>query len=178
LPSFWVTGWAYLLYFLVFIFIVGTAIYVLFVIYHLKSRMGMEHQLTELKLRFFTDISHELRTPLTLISAPVEHMLSRNDLSPQMRDDLVLVERNTNRMLRLINQILDFVKIQNRKMDLRVEELSIGAEVARIMENFKSLAAEHQIDFSLDDRSQGELIYLDLDKFEKIVFNLLSNAFK
>jgi signal transduction histidine kinase/ligand-binding sensor domain-containing protein/DNA-binding NarL/FixJ family response regulator len=178
LPSFWVTGWAYIIYFIGFIIIIGISGYILFVIYHLKNSVAIEHQLTELKLKFFTDISHELRTPLTLIAAPVEHMLQQDDLPQATKDELKLVERNTDRMLRLINQILDFVKIQNRKMDLRVEEIEIGQAVAKIMENFKSLANDHKIDFTLDDQTNGEVVYLDMDKFEKIVFNLLSNAFK
>jgi signal transduction histidine kinase/ligand-binding sensor domain-containing protein/DNA-binding response OmpR family regulator len=178
LPSFWVTAWAYILYFIGFVIIISISGYILFIIYRLKNSVAIEHQLTELKLKFFTDISHELRTPLTLIAAPVEHMLAQDDLPAKTKEELRLVERNTDRMLRLINQILDFVKIQNRKMDLRVEEVEIGNVVAKIMENFKSLAVDHRIDFSLDDRSNGEVLYLDMDKFEKIVFNLLSNAFK
>jgi signal transduction histidine kinase/CheY-like chemotaxis protein/AraC-like DNA-binding protein len=178
LPSFWVTGWAYIIYFIGFIIIIGVSGYILFVIYHLKNSVAIEHQLTELKLRFFTDISHELRTPLTLIAAPVEHMLQQDDLPQKTKDELKLVQRNTDRMLRLINQILDFVKIQNRKMDLRVEEIEIGQAVAKIMENFKSLANDHKIEFTLDDQTNNEVVYLDMDKFEKIVFNLLSNAFK
>lgn len=178
LPSFWVTGWAYLIYFVMIILIVAIGAYVLFVIYHLKNRVTMEHQLAELKLRFFTDISHELRTPLTLIAAPVEHMLNDEEFPKKYKGEMELVNRNTDRMLRLINQILDFVKIQNRKMDLRVEEVQIGAAVAKIMYNFKLLATEHHIAFALDDQTDGETVYLDVDKFEKIVFNLLSNAFK
>ncbi|MFT3738138.1 MAG: hybrid sensor histidine kinase/response regulator transcription factor [Breznakibacter sp.] len=178
LPSFWVTGWAYLIYFVVIVLIVAIGAYILFVIYHLKNRVTMEHQLTELKLRFFTDISHELRTPLTLIAAPVEHMINDESLPGKFKDEMRLVSRNTDRMLRLINQILDFVKIQNRKMDMRVEEVPIGATVAKIMGNFRSLASDHHIDFTLNDQTNGETVYLDIDKFEKIVFNLLSNAFK
>ena len=73
--------------------------------------------MTDMKLRFFTDISHELRTPLTLISGPVEYVLEHTQLPADAREQLQVVERNTNRMLRLINQILDFRKIQNKNED-------------------------------------------------------------
>ena len=76
----------------------------------------MEQQLANIKLRFFTDISHELRTPLTLISSPVTEVLENEPLSPSAREHLTLVHQNTERMLRLMNQILDFRKIQNQKM--------------------------------------------------------------
>ena len=80
--------------------------YVLFTIYRLKHEVQMEHTLTQMKLRFFTDISHELRTPLTLIAGPVDYILHNEKVNPEVKEQLQLVERNTNRMLRLINEIL------------------------------------------------------------------------
>lgn len=85
----------------------------------------MEQQLANIKLRFFTDISHELRTPLTLISSPVTEVLENEPLSPSAREHLTLVHQNTERMLRLMNQILDFRKIQNQKMKLLIEETDL-----------------------------------------------------
>lgn len=95
--------------------IIITAVYILFTIYRLKHEVVVEQHMTDMKLRFFTDISHELRTPLTLISGPVEYVLEHTQLPADAREQLQVVERNTNRMLRLINQILDFRKIQNKK---------------------------------------------------------------
>ncbi|MBN2745027.1 MAG: response regulator [Marinilabiliaceae bacterium] len=178
LPSFWETAWAYVVYFLFFMFVVALGGYILFIIYRLKGRVSLEHHLAELKLTFFTNISHELRTPLTLIAGPVEHMLESQSLPAQTREELVVVQSNTRRMLRLINQILDFVKIQNKKMQLKVEEVLLADVTQSIMTNFTTLAAEHDIDFSLTDLTNGSRIYVDVDKYEKIVFNLLSNAFK
>lgn len=114
LPSFWETPWAYLLYVLALLLVVFIAVYILSTIYRLKHRVAMEHQLTDMKLRFFTDISHELRTPLTLISAPLEYIMGRKELSHEVKEQLTVVDRNTKRMLRLVNQILDFRKIQNK----------------------------------------------------------------
>lgn len=178
LPSFWETPIAYMLYVLILILIVVTAVYILFTIYRLKHRVLMEHQMTDMKLRFFTDISHELRTPLTLIVGPVENVLNNLSLSNEVREQLKVVEKNTNRMLRLINQILDFRKIQNKKMKLRVQCIDLIPFTRRIMDNFEGLAAEKQITFRLTATENRYTLWADADKYEKIIFNLLSNAFK
>ena len=83
--------------------------------------------MTDLKLRFFTDISHELRTPLTLISGSIEEIVERGQLQKSGTENMQVARRNVNRMLRLVNQILDFRKIQNKKMKLLVEESDIIA---------------------------------------------------
>ena len=178
LPSFWETPFAYFLYVLFFIMIIVAAVYILFTIYRLKHEVSVEQQMTDMKLRFFTDISHELRTPLTLISGPVEYILGNTKLPDDAREQLQVVERNTNRMLRLINQILDFRKIQNRKMKMQVQRMDVVAFTRKIMANFESVAEEHQIDFLFETEKEELYLWVDADKFEKIVFNLLSNAFK
>lgn len=178
LPSFWETPFAYFLYILFFIMIIVAAVYILFTIYRLKHEVSVEQQVTDMKLRFFTDISHELRTPLTLISGPVEYVLENTKLPDDAREQLQVVERNTNRMLRLINQILDFRKIQNRKMKMQVQRINVVAFTRKIMENFEAVAEEHQIDFLFETEKDELYLWVDADKFEKIVFNLLSNAFK
>lgn len=138
----------------------------------------MEQQMTDMKLRFFTDISHELRTPLTLISGPVEYVLENTPLPDDAREQLQVVERNTNRMLRLINQILDFRKIQNRKMKMQVQRINVVAFTRKIMESFDAMAEERHIDFLFETEKEELYLWVDADKYEKIVFNLLSNAFK
>lgn len=178
LPSFWETPFALFLYILLFLLIIITAVYVLFTIYRLKHEVSVEQQVTNIKLRFFTDISHELRTPLTLISGPVEYVLENTKLPDDAREQLLVVERNTNRMLRLINQILDFRKIQNHKMKMQVQRINVVAFTRKIMSNFDSVAEEHQIDFMFETEKEELYLWVDADKFEKIVFNLLSNAFK
>ena len=150
----------------------------MFTIYRLKHEVSVEQQMTNMKLRFFTDISHELRTPLTLISGPVEYVLSNKRLPADVREQLQVVERNTNRMLHLINQILDFRKIQNRKMKMQVQRVDVVAFTRKVMENFDSVAEEHRIDFLFETEKPGLYLWIDADKYEKIIFNLLSNAFK
>ena len=178
LPTFWETYWAWLLYFILFILFTASIVYVLFYIYRLRHRVDMEQQLANIKLRFFTDISHELRTPLTLISSPVTEVLENEPLSPSAREHLTLVHQNTERMLRLMNQILDFRKIQNQKMKLLIEETDLIPLLQKVMSSFKSIAEEKNINYQLTSTIQSVYSWVDRDKFEKIFFNLLSNAFK
>ena len=97
----------------------------MFTIYRLKHEVSVEQQVSDIKLRFFTNISHELRTPLTFMACPVEYVLKNKTLPDDVREQLHVVERNTDRMLRLVNQILDFRKIQKNKMKLRIEQIDI-----------------------------------------------------
>jgi len=178
LPTFWETYWAWILYVLLFILFTAAIVYTIFYIYRLHNQINLEHQLSNIKLRFFTDISHELRTPLTLISSPISEILEHESLSPNARKHLTLVHKNTERMLRLMNQILDFRKIENKKMKVLLEKSDIITLLQRVMDNFLLIAEEKHIDFRL--HSQPDIIsgWIDQDKFEKIFFNLISNAFK
>lgn len=178
LPSFWETPVAYLLYVFLVLLIIFVAVYILFTIYRLKHEVSVEQQISDIKLRFFTNISHELRTPLTLIAGPVEQVLKNDKLPADAREQLVVVERNTNRMLRLVNQILDFRKIQNKKMKMQVQRVDVVAFVRKVMGNFEAVAEEHRIDFLFQTEKEQLYLWVDADKLEKIVFNLLSNAFK
>ncbi|NDV80393.1 hybrid sensor histidine kinase/response regulator transcription factor [Bacteroides sp. 51] len=178
LPTFWETAWAWALYFTLFIMLTGTIVYVLFYIYRLRHRINMEQQLSNIKLRFFTDISHELRTPLTLISTPVTEVLEHEPLTPTAQKHLLLVQKNTNRMLELINQILDFRKIQNKKMKVLVEETEVSEQLHKIASCFQHIAKEKHIEFDIPNSTKSQYLWVDRDKFEKIFYNLLSNAFK
>ena len=178
LPSFWETPWAYLLYVLFVALIIFIATYILFTFFRLKHKVIVEQQISDIKLRFFTNISHELRTPLTLIAGPIEQILQNGHFKEEEKEQLTLVERNTNRMLHLVNQILDFRKIQNNKMKMQVQQVNLIPFIHHIMENFNCLADQHQIDFKMITRLYSLNIWADVDKLEKILFNLLSNAFK
>ena len=167
-----------MLYVLFILIIILVAVYILFTIYRLKHEVSVEQQISDIKLRFFTNISHELRTPLTLIAGPVEQVLKNDKLPADAREQLVVVERNTNRMLRLVNQILDFRKIQNKKMKMQVQRVDIVPFVRKVMDNFEAVAEEHRIDFLFQTEKEHLYLWVDADKLEKIVFNLLSNAFK
>lgn len=177
LPSFWETGWAYFLYILSLCFFIAVFTYIFFVIYRLRNKVSMEQQIADIKLRFFTNISHELRTPLTLIIGPIEKILQKQ-LSQEIQDDLMLVKENTNRMLRLVNQLLDFRKVQNQKMKLKVSEVDLSVFIPFVMNNFKELSVRHHIDFCFETESEHLRIWIDQDKLETILFNLIANAFK
>ncbi|NDW12045.1 response regulator [Bacteroides sp. 214] len=178
LPSFWETPWAYFLYLIIFIIVVLGIVYVLFTFFRLRHEVDMEKKLSELKLKFFTNISHELRTPLTLISAPVKNILEHHTLQPGIQHQLRLVDRNISRMTYLVNQILDFRKIENRKMKMRVQSLELVSFLRHVMGYFESLAEESQITFELETTNTPITVWADIDKLEKIFFNLLANAFK
>ena len=178
-PTFWETPWAWLLYTLMGLLAAGVVLLIAMYIYRLRLNADFEKRMTEMKLRYFTNISHDLRTPLTLIEGPVSEMLQDKTLTAQNRDYLSLIRSNTRRMLTLVNQILDFRKIQNSKMRLLIERMDLKAELAEVMADFRYLADDHQIDFTLQDHTrEAAFVWGDRDKIQKIFFNLLSNAFK
>ena len=158
--------------------LIALAIYIIFTFYKLRHKVEVEKLITNLKLKFFTDISHELRTPLTLISSPVTNILKNNRLEPEVKDQLTLVQSNTERMLRLVNQILDFRKAQNKKMRLKIEEFPLGGYITGICSDFRKLAEDRGIRFEVIDQTDGQTVWADKDKIEKIAFNLITNALK
>lgn len=178
IPTFWETYWAVLVYIILFILFTATIVYIILYIYKLRHQIYMEQQLANIKLRFFTDISHELRTPLTLITSPVGEVLEHEPLTPSARKLLTVVHNNTERMLRLVNQILDFRKIENKKMKLLLEKTDIVELLQKVMDNFRLIAEEKSINFRLQTDKESIHCWIDQDKVEKIIFNLLSNAFK
>jgi signal transduction histidine kinase/ligand-binding sensor domain-containing protein/DNA-binding response OmpR family regulator len=177
LPSFWQSTFAKFIYVLLVIGLFLVTLYIFLTIFKLKNNVQLEKQMTDMKLRFFTDISHELRTPLTLISLPVDHIL-QEDIDPHIKAQLTLVRRNLDRVMILINQILDFRKIQNNKMRLIVEEVNFGEYVRLCSSNFVEIANTKQIGFNVVDESNGAKVWVDTEQFESILSNLLSNAFK
>lgn len=177
-PTFWETGWAWGVYIVGFIILTGIVAYILFYIYRLRHQMSVEQQLSDIKLRFFTDVSHELRTPLTLISAPVMDVLENEGLSQRAKSNLILVKNNIQRMLQMMNQILDFRKVQNKKMKLLIEYIDIIELLRKVMAHFDAVAADRRMNFSLKTNSDKVFLWLDRDKMETVFFNLISNAFK
>ena len=177
LPSFWQSNFAKVLYLLLAILLFLGTLYIFITIFKLKNNVHLEKQMTDMKLRFFTDISHELRTPLTLISLPVDNIL-QEDIDPSIKDQLLLVRRNLDRVMGLINQILDFRKIQNNKMRLTVEEIDFADFTRICSRNFLEIAHTKNIGFHLVDESRNAKIWVDPERYESILSNLLSNAFK
>lgn len=142
----------------------------------------LSHQLeeaTHAKLVFFTNISHDFRTPLTLVADPVEHLLTDKTLSGDQHRMLMLIQRNVNILLRLVNQILDFRKYENGKMEYTPVPVDILSSFEGWNESFLAAARKKHIHFSFDNIPDTDYHTLaDIEKLERIYFNLLSNAFK
>lgn len=132
------------------------------------------------KLAFFTNVSHDLRTPLTLISDPVEQLLGRTDLKQEERSLLQIIQKNATVLLRLINQILDFRKFEEGKLSLTLSQFNIADEIKEWTEAFRTLSYRKHIHFQLniDESATNCIMTADIEKIERIVYNLLSNAFK
>ncbi len=143
-----------------------------------KVQYEKEHELNELKVHFFTNITHEFRTPLTLILGPLQEMMEQKGKFGVYAHNLELIQRNANRLLRLINQLMEFRKVEKGKTELLLQEVDVVLMLVEIYDSFHSLADSKNIDFSLQYSEPSIHAWLDLDKFDKVLFNLLSNAFK
>ena len=134
---------------------------------------------TQAKLKFFTNISHEFRTPLTLILGPTEEWLAKTSgVSKELRSDLALIQTNANRLLRLVNQLLDFRKIESGSMELRATQNDLVSFVTSLSKSFERLAQSRNIQFEFSSNVPSVNSWFDVDKLDKVIFNLLSNAFK
>ena len=176
LPPFWATWWAYLFYVLILLLVVYMTFKILYTFYRLRNKIILEKQESEIKTRFFTNISHELRTPLTMIVSPIENLLNNNDTSESVRNQLQLVSKNTNRLLNMVNQILDFQKME--QSPLKVNKIEIAAFAENIFTNYIKVAELKEIDYSFNNRVGSQWLWLDAEAIEKVIINLLSNAFK
>ena len=137
-----------------------------------------EHELNQLKQRFFMNISHELKTPLALIIGPLESIQRETDMPEKHKKYLSLIRRNANILSRLITQMIDFSKQEQGAMKLRVEKLNVVKFLMEVMVSFSDLAKQQAISFHLHAEPENIYAWIDGEKMEKIIFNLLSNAFK
>jgi signal transduction histidine kinase/ligand-binding sensor domain-containing protein/DNA-binding response OmpR family regulator len=185
-PPLWLSWYAYVFYALVIILTIYYFRQQLLNRQQLKAEIEMakvrneaEEQLHQMKLQFFTNISHEFRTPLTLIDGPVKRLLKSKLIDkPEFKDQLRLVENNTGRLLRLVNQLLDFRKAESGSLKLKPVRNDLVAFCKHIVECFKDLAVQHKIKLEFSSQSVNLSVDFDPDKLDKILFNLLSNAFK
>ncbi len=178
LPPFWKSKYAIAAY----ILIMSVIAYIIFRIFikmnGLNNAVKMEKQLTDYKLRFFTNISHEFRTPLTLIKGSIERMNDIENLPDEVSKNVNLLNRNTQQMSRLIDQLLEFRKLQNNVLTLNLEKTDISDFTLNAFYTFKEIAFQKNIDYQFDGIHEKWDVYIDRNKVEKILFNLLSNAFK
>ena len=155
----------------------GVSRTVMYVI-RMRNEVYINDRLAELKIRFFTNVSHELRTPLSLIKGPVEELKATERLSPTGKEYLDLIERNSNKMLQLVNQILDFRKIQNGKMRMHVSFVDINKMIEMFMDEFRVLADERDIAFVFDKPDEPVMAWCAAEKIGIVLNNWINNAFK
>jgi signal transduction histidine kinase/ligand-binding sensor domain-containing protein/AraC-like DNA-binding protein len=179
-PPWYLAFWTKIIY-AVFLILIGCSIY-WFVASRIKQRKEMrllEHtdQIKEAKLQFFINISHEIRTPMTLIIGPLERLLIEKN-STELQNTYLLIYRNAQRILRLINQLMDIRKIDKGQMKLKLRETDIVYFIKDIMQVFEYTAKNKHIDFTFHHDMPALKVWIDLNNFDKVLFNVFSNAFK
>lgn len=184
LPPFWRTIPAFIIYAILLAAILFAARRLTIQRAHMRFQLAQQkkeaervHELDLLKLKFFTNVSHEFRTPLSLIMAPVEKMLTQTH-EPEQKKQYQLIYRNARRLLALVNQLLDFRKLEMRELRLYPSLGDIVAFVKEVSHSFTDMAGAKHINFNFTTDISSLQISFDPDKLERILFNLLSNAFK
>ncbi len=183
-PPWWKTNLAYTFY----VLLIGSIVFGVWRFQtnrlKMKHELELEHVHTEkleevdqLKSRFFANISHEFRTPLTLILGPIEQMIS-GKLKGNLVEHYKIIRRNGKRLLQLINQLLDLSKLESGKLKLQARATEIISLTNELVQAFESLAVRKKITLKFNSEIDSQEVYIDVDKFEKIINNLLSNAFK
>lgn len=175
LPAWYETWYAYSFYTLFIVCIICLLFYAYTKRMEKKNKLKLQEELTQIKLNYFTNISHELLTPLTIISCVADDLEENKESSERQVE---ILRSNANRLKRLLQQILDFRKVESRKMEISASKSNLSSFVSGIVaSNFQLLAHQKSISLStrIDDGIWG---YMDIDKFDKILFNLLSNAIK
>lgn len=180
MPAWYQTWWAVTIYILI-VFLIGVLLFNYIVskirFRHELIRREHEEMIKEAKLQFFYNISHEIRTPLSLVINPLEKLISDKETQNKHREYLIIY-KNAQRILRLINQMFDVRKIDQGKMEMRFTETPIVQFVTDIMGNFFELAKQKNIEFTIDQNVDNLKVWIDTNNFDKVIFNVLSNAFK
>ncbi len=185
LAPWWKRWYAYLAYFL----IIGTAMfaYIRYTVLWIDLRRKLEFEvmerekikeLNQMRLQFFTNISHEFRTPLTLISGPLETLKKKLSLETDEQKLFNIAYKNTNLLLRLVNQVMDFRKVETGSMELNIASGDIVSCIKDYGESFRYMAVERNMNFIIESNIDSLTVQFDEDIIEKVVYNLLSNAFK
>ncbi len=184
-PAPWLTWWAKTFYFLLF---VGITYLIISNYYHtlmsrreaMQAEREKEHELhiNKMNMSFFANVSHEFRTPLTIISGPIEQLCGDATIEGETKHLLFIVQRSVRRMLRLVNQMMDFHKLENDTLKLQVEKKDISGLLHQVSDLFTITANEKNIQLKIYGLEDKYYMWIDVDKIEKITTNLLSNAFK
>lgn len=180
-PPFYLSVWAWVFYALFLTVVIVMVVKSIREKNILKGKIKFEQEFTRNKLVFFTNIAHEFRTPLTLIQGSLEkekRIMKTNHWQLELEKTVRTMDKSVQRMLRLIDQLLEFRKMQAGKLKLSLQETDVVMFVQGICKMFDDAAESKQIDFKFESQLPAYLMYLDQQKMDKVVFNLLSNAFK
>ena len=184
LPAPWLSFWAYVLYFFIF----AVTVYILFDFWNNKQKLKnqiklsnlkneQEKEINEMKLVFFTDVAHEFKTPLSLIIGPLKDLIDGNLSKEQREFNYNILSRSTNRMMNLVNQLLDFRKVNSGVNILRVSRNDLCNFIREVAKSFEWQAKNRNILFNVIG-PESYICHFDKDILEKVIYNLLSNAFK
>lgn len=183
-PPLWRTTTAYILYFillsgllLLIRKITLDRVHMRYEVAQFKHEADRANEMEQIKTKFFTNVSHEFRTPLSLIITPLDKLIE-NETEPEQKQQLKLVHRNARRLLNLVNQLLDFRKMEVQEVKLYPSIGDIVAFCKDIADSFTDISERKKIDFTFSSNIDELEIYFDKDKMEKILFNLISNAYK
>ncbi|WP_299671413.1 two-component regulator propeller domain-containing protein [uncultured Polaribacter sp.] len=184
-PPFWKTNWAYFIYFLSVIILLYLVIKIITKIQSLNHKVAIEKleinsvkELNESKLRFFSNISHEIKTPLTLISSPLGVLLNRYKNNLDVSEKLVLIKRQTKKIRQLVNQANDFRRAEANLLKMNYSRFNFNDFIQEVTDDFMFLASKDEKNFELIAKNKNIIVSADKDKLEKIINNLINNAFK
>lgn len=185
LPPYWKTIWAYVVYVLFFFALLWTVVRLLIAHSAQAERLKFEmlqrahsEDLNKMKIQFFTNVSHELRTPLTLILSPLEQILSSDKVKDVIKDQLSMIYRNAERMYGLVNELMDFTKSEENRLKMNVQHNDIVRLTHNMFVLFVDEAQRREIDYQFLSEADHLMLWFDKNKMEKIMINLISNAFK
>lgn len=180
-PPFYLTSWAIMIYVLLVLSVIILVVKFVHDKNVLRNRIRLEQELTRYKLVFFTNIAHEFRTPLTLMQGSLEkekRIMKANRWQTELEKTIRVMDKSVQRMLRLIDQLLEFRKMQAGKLKLSLQETDAVMFVKAICRMFDDAAESKEIAYSFESSEPAHAMFLDLQMIDKVVFNLLSNAFK
>lgn len=177
-PPPYLRGWAWTCYLILLIIIVVLSFRITRKFIAMRHRIILDNELNEYKLTFFTNISHEFRTPLTLILNSLEKIREYAPTTKELSLPLASLQKNTDRLMLLIDQLLEFRKLNKNKLTLQVQHINIVTYMRDIYSNFLDKAEIRNCTYRFTSEKEEIMLYADTDKFEKIFYNLISNAFK
>ena len=183
-PPYWSTWWAFLVYIIILISIIYYIRRIALFRISMKNQLHLEHverekleEINQSKMQFFANISHEIRTPLTMLLAPLEKLMG-SDPNDFQKKNINYIYRNTKRLERIVNQLLELQKIENTQIKLKAHEIDLVKFLKEIISLFEETALDKKIHLSFEPSCDELMVWIDPEKMDKVIFNLLSNAFK